>query len=291
MKEQSDDAIAEYNRAIELKRDWADPYTCRGTAYLDIGQFERAILDFDKSLQLAPNDAGVLMERAIAYQGVGEDRKALADFNAAIRKDAALGYAHYDRGCLLTKLGDYDKALIDLNEAVRRNPQHPSMYAARAKVYREQKMIDRALADYRTAEHASGRGYCRAFVSGKRVLPPRRLCASGRRLSPSENSAARPGDSGRDGRVVSSDLSRRVVPQWHRSGASSETRAPAPTGWKDGDCIAGLAAGYAEVGEFDAALEYQAQAIKLRGRSSDREMEEHLSCYQERRPYRQEPLH
>jgi len=49
-----------------------------------------------------------------------------------------------------------------------------------------------------------------------------------------------------------------------------------------------LAAAYAEVGDFDAAIKYQKQAIALSGDYPDRQaMEEALELYQKRKPYRE----
>jgi hypothetical protein len=49
-----------------------------------------------------------------------------------------------------------------------------------------------------------------------------------------------------------------------------------------------LAAAYAEVGDFDAAVKYQKQAMDMGSDYPDKQvMEKALKLYQERKPYRE----
>ena len=50
-----DRAIADFNRAIELKPDYAEAYNNRGNAYSDKGDFDHAIADFSKAIELKPD--------------------------------------------------------------------------------------------------------------------------------------------------------------------------------------------------------------------------------------------
>ena len=50
-----DRAIADYDRAIQLKPDYADAYVGRGVAYGEKGDYDRAIADFDRAIQLKPD--------------------------------------------------------------------------------------------------------------------------------------------------------------------------------------------------------------------------------------------
>jgi hypothetical protein len=56
--------------------------------------------------------------------------------------------------------------------------------------------------------------------------------------------------------------------------------------WKDEDMIDTLAAAYAEAGDFDSAVRYAAQALAVKGISSEdaKVFREHLAWFQQRKP-------
>ena len=59
--------------------------------------------------------------------------------------------------------------------------------------------------------------------------------------------------------------------------------------WKDAHMLDTLAAAYAEVGDFDKAVEWQAKANRLFVNADDRKKgEDRLYLYQHRKPYREE---
>ena len=89
--------------------------------------------------------------------------------------------------------------------------------------------------------------------------------------------------------MVKGDMPGRIVSK-RRSGLARGEASVRANKWKNDAHVDTLAAAYAETGDFENALKYQSQAIKLRGPSVDKEMEEHLRGYQERRPWRQEPV-
>jgi tetratricopeptide (TPR) repeat protein len=49
------EGITFYNKAIEIKSDWAPPYRQRGFAYLNLADYKMAIESFKKFLELAPD--------------------------------------------------------------------------------------------------------------------------------------------------------------------------------------------------------------------------------------------
>jgi len=67
------------------------------------------------------------------------------------------------------------------------------------------------------------------------------------------------------------------------------TRVCELTEWKYANPLDTLAAAYAEVGDFDKAVEWQEKASKLYTDADDRKKgEDRLKLYQQRKPYREE---
>lgn len=60
------------------------------------------------------------------------------------------------------------------------------------------------------------------------------------------------------------------------------------SGWKEANFIGTLAAAFAELGDFDAAVRYQKQAMAMESDYPDKQsMEKALRLYQQRKPYRE----
>jgi tetratricopeptide (TPR) repeat protein len=74
-----------------------------------------------------------------------------------------------------------------------------------------------------------------------------------------------------------------------REALRASTKACELTRWKNASQIDTLAAAYAEMGNFDQAVKFQQQALQMRFVSPDlrQEMQERLSLYQKRKPYRE----
>jgi tetratricopeptide (TPR) repeat protein len=66
------------------------------------------------------------------------------------------------------------------------------------------------------------------------------------------------------------------------------TKACELSEWKQANFVGTLAAAYAEIGDFDAAVKYQKQAIAIGSDYPDKQvMEKALKMYQQRKPYRE----
>jgi tetratricopeptide (TPR) repeat protein len=82
-KGQYDQAILDYNKALEINPRYADAYNNRGVAYADTGQYDQAILDYNKALEINPGYAYAYKNRAVSYYFKREYYEALKDVNKA----------------------------------------------------------------------------------------------------------------------------------------------------------------------------------------------------------------
>ena len=67
--------------------------------------FEQAVADFDRSLQLNPKPAEVYYHRGLAHRELGRFQCALDDFTRAIELKTDYAVAHCSRGNLLAATG------------------------------------------------------------------------------------------------------------------------------------------------------------------------------------------
>ena len=78
-----DQAISEFNKALEINPKDSGAYNNRGAAYMNKGQYDQAISDYTKSLEINPKDGGVYNSRGRAYYFIGKYEKSWEDFNKA----------------------------------------------------------------------------------------------------------------------------------------------------------------------------------------------------------------
>jgi len=93
-----DGAISCFDKAIQLKPDYAEAYNNRGNAYDDKGDHDRAITDYDKAIQLDPNGAEPYFNRGLAFSNKGDLDKAIHDYDQAIQLKPDYAKAYYNRG-------------------------------------------------------------------------------------------------------------------------------------------------------------------------------------------------
>jgi tetratricopeptide (TPR) repeat protein len=112
-----DQAIEEYDRAIELDSDYADAYVGRGDAYYYLGEYQPAIEDYDQAIELDPDFADAYVGRGDAYYYLGEYQPAIEDYDQAIELDPdyadaydSRGWAHYYLGLETEAEADFVKA-------------------------------------------------------------------------------------------------------------------------------------------------------------------------------------
>ncbi|MBD2480980.1 tetratricopeptide repeat protein [Planktothrix sp. FACHB-1365] len=80
-----DQAIADFNQAIELNSQWADAYYNRGLTYMKLEQTQKAINDYTEALKIKPNWDSAYCNRGNAYYKLGEYEQAILDYDSALR--------------------------------------------------------------------------------------------------------------------------------------------------------------------------------------------------------------
>ncbi len=108
------DAIANFDKAIQLNPDDADAYSYRGAAKLKLDDFEGTLLDCNRAIQLNPEDAD-------AYSNRGQ-----AQFR--------LGAAEFRRGNAKKAQELYEAAIEDYTQAIRLNPEDKEVVNKRGAV-------------------------------------------------------------------------------------------------------------------------------------------------------------
>lgn len=82
-------ALADYNKALELKADNSVAYLQRGKAHYNLKSYDLSIKDFDKAIELNPKDSAAFLNRAVSLEKLGDTKKAQDDYQKAVDLDPA----------------------------------------------------------------------------------------------------------------------------------------------------------------------------------------------------------
>jgi tetratricopeptide (TPR) repeat protein len=130
----TEDALADFNKAIALASDNADAYYNRGLLYQGQGQQQPAIDDFTTASALMPQQASPLVARAQSYLALDKVAEAAADLDAAVQADPQNAQAWIARGAAYERLGEKTKAAGSYRRAMNLRPKDDAARTGFARV-------------------------------------------------------------------------------------------------------------------------------------------------------------
>ena len=112
-----DQAISNFNGAIEINPKYAQSFFNRGVAYIGKGQYDQALSDYTKALEIDPRYEIAYLARGGAYISKGQDDQAISDLTKAIEINPRYGVAYFSRGRAYYYKTEYDKSWDDIKKA------------------------------------------------------------------------------------------------------------------------------------------------------------------------------
>ena len=113
----SESALADFNKAIELNSNDAEAYIIRGDAYLEQGNLEFALADFDKAVELDPNNANTYVIRGKVYRKNGDLDSAIEDYKKAIELNLDDAEAYCNLGFVCMEKQNWQEVKLNLTVA------------------------------------------------------------------------------------------------------------------------------------------------------------------------------
>lgn len=115
-------AINDYNKAIELNSEDYTPYYKRGNAYFVKNDYDQAITDFNRAIELNPNYLSSYFFLAHAYQNKDNYDLAIFNYDKVIELNPNISEAYNNRGVVYQAKGNYKQAEMDYIQALKVNP-------------------------------------------------------------------------------------------------------------------------------------------------------------------------
>ena len=145
------EAVQTFNKAIEMKPDYAEAYNNRGNALCEPGQLNEALESYEKAIQLRPDYADAHSNRGNALHKLGRLEDAVESCEKAIEFKPDFAEAYGNRGNALRDLGLPQEALQSCEKAIQLKPDYAEAYSNRGNALSDSGLTKEAVESYEKA--------------------------------------------------------------------------------------------------------------------------------------------
>lgn len=146
----TDQALKDYNRAIELKAGHAT-YNSRAKLFFNRNEDQKALMDYSKAISLAPNQAEYYVNRGAAHAKLGNPTAAIEDFNKGLSMDPTWKVGYLNRSIMYNQTGDLAHALQDIDSYLKLDPTNADIWYEGARCQRALNNPNKAIEYYNNA--------------------------------------------------------------------------------------------------------------------------------------------
>jgi Tfp pilus assembly protein PilF len=118
----TDLAIAQFNRALEIKPDDDGAMNELGVSLLQLGRLDEAVGQFQRALAIAPDRAETHLNLGVALLGKGRADEAAVHFRRALILEPGSAKAHKNLASVFAQKGQWDEAAAQLQRAAEIEP-------------------------------------------------------------------------------------------------------------------------------------------------------------------------
>jgi tetratricopeptide (TPR) repeat protein len=135
-------AVAGFRKVVELDPRMMRAYDGLGLCYDYLGKYDDAIANYNRAVELnrgqPPPSPWPHVDLAISLMAVNRPAEAEGQLREALRYDARLPQAHYQLGQALEKQGKYAEAVESLQQAAALDPSYPEPHYTLSRIYQRQ---------------------------------------------------------------------------------------------------------------------------------------------------------
>jgi len=285
-QEKFDEAISLIDGLIEADVESTEGYVLRANIWMAKEDFDAALSDLDKSLELDPRNIAALLTRAQVFSQQENYQEGLADVSRALELRPGMFQAVILRSQIALSAGEYKQSLADLRLLLRNDPKNMGLRMQIGAVYQADErpamaveMYNRVIED-NEEEWEAFRARADAYLGMGEHEKAIGDYATAMKGIPEDTGllnnyawvlATSTLDEVRDGK--------RAIELAKKACELTEFQAA--------HIVSTLAAGYAEVGDFDKAVELSGKAVDLGGGEVSEQLAEELSSYRLKKPWRE----
>jgi tetratricopeptide (TPR) repeat protein len=150
-KGQVDEAIAHYQKALEIKPDYAEAHSNLGTALLQNGQVDEAIAHCQKALEIKPDYADAHGNLGNALLQNGQVDGAIAHYQKALEIKPDKADAHSNLGNAFLQKGQVGEAIVHYQKALEIKPDYADAHLNLGNAFLQKGQVDEAITHYQMA--------------------------------------------------------------------------------------------------------------------------------------------
>lgn len=166
-----EEALADFDRSIELAPYAADPVLNRGVTLESLGRYEEAAADYEAVLLAQPNDPAAWNNLGNVKAASGLWDEALSNYRRAVQIAPEFSFAAANYALILYQVGKENEAFKQFRSLLRKYPEFPDVRAALAVTLYAQGLTAEAETNWGRVEDLRYRD--RNWVRNTRKWPPR----------------------------------------------------------------------------------------------------------------------
>ncbi len=141
-----EEAIASFDKAIEIKPKFADLWKSKGDALRWLKKYEEAIASYDKAIEIDPKNALTWMNKGIVWHYLKKHDDAIASYDKATEIDPKNVDAWNYKGNALCYLSRYDDAIASYDKATEIDPEKAVAWSNKGHALLELKKYEEVIA-------------------------------------------------------------------------------------------------------------------------------------------------
>lgn len=142
------ESVAVYEKAVAINPDFGEAYGDMAAAYFNVGKLTEAIAAGEKGIELAPDYAMAYNNLGIVYGSQGQIDQAIALFEKGIQADPNCADCYYNLGFAYEQVEQLDQAIAAYQEAVKADPNYLDAYENMGTVYARQGRLEEAIVQF-----------------------------------------------------------------------------------------------------------------------------------------------
>ena len=151
-KKMYDEAIAAYQKAIEIDPQYDKAYCNLGLSYYYGNKmYDEAIGAYKEAIEINPEYSKAYRYLGVAYRKKGMNDEAIGAYKKVIELNPQYTEAHNELGVAYYNKKMYDEAITAYRKAIETNPEYATAYSNLGLAYRVKKMYDEAIGAYKEA--------------------------------------------------------------------------------------------------------------------------------------------